>query len=287
MTTNNQTNLACRVFKEQIKLINQLPEQERPIVLYLALQSGLNQIENQFEYQNDNQIDNQIENAYVSVSVSVSDSYYMNQISNMGKCILELLSKNIIWKEFSNNYGGRRARSGRKSKNQPVIPQANLSVSEKPKDKTISLGELGNVKLTQEQYNILKEKYSAPVLNFAIDKLDTWLGTTGTKHNTKNHYAYFKANSWVWEGAPTEEQVVAEQEHIEDSKKTEEFYDQARQLKDKLERDGVIDIGNGVYNATIELLRSYRAKKNPDATLADIENDIGYDKVKQYIERRI
>ena len=286
MTTNNQTNVAIRIFKEQFDIIKNLPEQDRALVLYATVLNAFIQFENQTDYQNENQNGNQIDN---------QDYLYLNHISEsisgISNNILVMFNKTIRAREFSDNYGGRRKNAGRKSKNPPVIPQANLSdnlsVSEKPKDKTISLGELGNVKLTQEQYNILKEKYSAPVLNFSIDKLDTWLGTTATKHNTKNHYAYFKANSWVWEGAPTEEQVVAEQEHIEDSKKTEEFYDQARQLKDKLERDGVIDIGNGVYNATIELLRNYRSKKNPNATLADIENDIGYDKVKQYIERRI
>ena len=114
MENSKQTNIACRVFKEQFKLIDQLAEQERPIVLYLAMKRGLNQIENQFEYQNDNQIENQNENAYVSVSDS--ESSYLNHISDIGKCILELLSKNIIWKEFSNNYGGKRVKSGRKTK---------------------------------------------------------------------------------------------------------------------------------------------------------------------------
>lgn len=95
-------NIACRLFKEQIKLINQLPEKERPLVLYLAINHSFNQIENQIENQN--------ENAYVS------ESLYLNQLSDISKCVLELLKKNIVCKEFSNNYGGKRDNAGRKGK---------------------------------------------------------------------------------------------------------------------------------------------------------------------------
>jgi hypothetical protein len=65
------------------------------------------------------------------------------------------------------------------------------------KEKVSKFGELGFVRLTDEQHTTLKEKY--PNLDDAIEVLDTWLGTTGSKHRNKNHYAYFKANSWVWE----------------------------------------------------------------------------------------
>ena len=88
-------NFACRVFKEQIELILQLPENERAEVLYKAILYGFNQIDCQF--------DNQNESAYVSVSDSVS--ILSNKIFN-------LLRKNITWKEFSNNYGGKRANAG-------------------------------------------------------------------------------------------------------------------------------------------------------------------------------
>ena len=90
-------NMACRIFKEQIELIQQLPENERAEVLYKAILCSLNQIENQNEKQN--------ESAYVSVSVSVS------VLSNI---VYELLRKNIQWKEFSNNYGGKRIGAGKK-----------------------------------------------------------------------------------------------------------------------------------------------------------------------------
>ena len=102
---SNQKNICCRVFKEQFELIRQLPESERGYVLYQALNNAFNQFENQ----NDNQIEIQNENAYISVSVSISE---------LGKCILNLLSKNIVCKEFSSNYGGARTGAGRKSGNQ-------------------------------------------------------------------------------------------------------------------------------------------------------------------------
>jgi hypothetical protein len=63
-------------------------------------------------------------------------------------------------------------------------------------EKYIYLGELKNVKLTQEEYDKLQEKYTN--LGEAIEKLDTWLGTSGSKNKGKDHYAYFKENSWVW-----------------------------------------------------------------------------------------
>ena len=58
-------------------------------------------------------------------------------------------------------------------------------------------GELNNVRLTEEQYLSLKEKHSN--IDDAIEVVDTWLGTSGSKNRNKNHYAYFKSNSWVWD----------------------------------------------------------------------------------------
>ena len=58
-------------------------------------------------------------------------------------------------------------------------------------------GELKNVCLKQEDYEKLLSVH--PNLNEAIEVLDTWLGTSGSKNKNKNHYAYFKSNSWVWD----------------------------------------------------------------------------------------
>ena len=54
MKTNN---VCCRIYKEQLNLINQLPKKERAIVLLDVVNNAFNQFENQ----NDNQIDNQNE----------------------------------------------------------------------------------------------------------------------------------------------------------------------------------------------------------------------------------
>lgn len=97
-----KNNIACRLFKEQIDLINALPEKERPHVLYAAIMNAFNQFENQFDNQFDNQFENQNENAYISVS-------------DIGNSIIKLLSKNIVVKEFSTNYGGRRPNAGKKA----------------------------------------------------------------------------------------------------------------------------------------------------------------------------
>lgn len=96
-------NIACRIFKEQIDLINQLPEEERPKVLYASVMQAFNQIENQNENQNDNQIANQFHLYLLSVSVS-----------ELGIIIYNILTKNLQCREFSTNYGGARAGAGRK-----------------------------------------------------------------------------------------------------------------------------------------------------------------------------
>jgi hypothetical protein len=100
-------NIACRIFKEQIDLIMQIPEQERAIVLYTAITNAFNQFDNQNENQN--------ENAYISVSVSDSIS-----VSAISRAVLNLLQKNIICKEFSPNYGGKRKGSGRPTKDKSI-----------------------------------------------------------------------------------------------------------------------------------------------------------------------
>lgn len=125
-------NLACRVFAEQLKLINQLPENERAIVLYLAINDSFNRCGYQDGYQLDKQNGYQDgyqnESAYVSVSVSVYES-----LSEISKCVLELLRKNIVFKEFSNNHGGKREGSGSK-KGKPNNPTGKNQWTDKPKE---------------------------------------------------------------------------------------------------------------------------------------------------------
>lgn len=85
----------------------------------------------------------------------------------------------------------------RNQNNQSFLETETETRNGNKKQETEKYGELGYVRLTAEQYATLKEKY--PNLDAAIEVLDTWLGTNGSKHRNKNHYAYFKQNSWVWE----------------------------------------------------------------------------------------
>lgn len=127
-----------------------------------------------------------------------------------------LMMKPII---DSNNQRYENGKKGGRPKNQTITetkPNNNQTITKvepnKDKDKDVDkdkdkkemvkekvsrFGELGFVRLTNEQHTTLKEKH--PNLDGAIEILDTWLGTTGSKHRNKNHYAYFKQNSWVWE----------------------------------------------------------------------------------------
>ena len=230
----------------------------------------------------------------------------------------------IDFKEFD-NWGGKREGAGRPKKNQidnqneiqvenrdenhldnQVGNQDANQVADKDKDigkdinnntrgdskggdKNLSLGELGLVRLTQEQYNQLKERYGQENLHIAIEKLDTWLGTTGTKHNLQNHYAYFKSNSWVWgdmrELTPEDRERAKEQ--AESQRRSEEFHKQAESVIERLQADKVYLFPNDIREICLDLLRKYREKKKqPDATLADLEKSIGYDKLKKYIQKR-
>lgn len=104
----------------------------------------------------------------------------------------------------------------------PIKEKFNTPIKEKFKDNNtyinntlnntynnyIYVGELKNVKLTQEEYDKLRFKYSN--LDEAIEKLDTWLGTSGSKNKNKDHYAYFKENSWVWDNIKKQKNEVKE-----------------------------------------------------------------------------
>lgn len=147
------------------------------------------------------------------------------------KCILkyqngeDIDSQNPIWlfiksklDEFNNKYAnisesrrnaGVKGGLAKASKCQQKLANdskskqnlANVAIKENKikQNKTKQYGELGNVNLTEEEYEALKANHSN--LDNAIEVLDTWLGTSGSKNKGKNHYAYFKSNSWVWERA--------------------------------------------------------------------------------------
>lgn len=208
-------NIACRIFKEQIELLKSLPNQEEAKeVLYRAVMTSYNQFENQNENQN--------ENAYISLSL----------LSNN---IFKLLSKNIVFKEYNNNYGGKRENSGRKKIDKPDMIKEITNDNKKTKEnKNNNYGELGNVKLTEEQYKILSDKYTN--LDLAIEKLDTWLGTSGSKNKNKNHFAYFKSNSWVWENLKEKAENISYTSSVQD-KEREHFYKLAELTRKKIEED--------------------------------------------------
>lgn len=132
--------------------------------------------------------------------------------------LIDLLLSSLIDEKTFANWGGSRENSGRKTnKNNNINQDEKIKLiksscfnqvvdKDKDKDKDIErdkdkiknnrYGECKNVLLTEEQYNKLLAENDN--LDLAIEKLDTWLGTSGGKNRNKNHYAYFKSNSWVW-----------------------------------------------------------------------------------------
>ena len=56
----DEKNISCNVFLEQIELLNQLPMSERGSVIYMALLKAFGRVSNQVENQDDNQLENQL-----------------------------------------------------------------------------------------------------------------------------------------------------------------------------------------------------------------------------------
>ena len=138
-----KNNVCCRIFKEQIDLINQLPEEERGAVLLSAINKAFFHLENQVDNQDVNQDDGHL----LRYSVSVS-----NSLSNISKAVLSVLEKSIRCTEFNANWGGKRYGSGRKSKEKGINPTI-LSLFA---DLVISCFEPGVV--TEEQKQIFMER---------------------------------------------------------------------------------------------------------------------------------
>lgn len=203
-----KNNIACRIFSEQLNLINQLPEKERANVLYAVINTvfsdfekqNADQFDDQIDRQFDDQIDNQIggqfdkqnANTYISISTSISKS--ISKMSVLSKTVYELLCKNIVVKEYSNNYGGvrdsRKKVKVEKEKPEPKIESKTETVAKK------SYGEASTVKLTDEEYQKLKDSYKdEKLLNIGIDILDRYLSCSGKKY--KSHYAVMRVGGWV------------------------------------------------------------------------------------------
>ena len=88
------------------------------------------------------------------------------------------------------------------------------------KEKNKRYGECQNVILTEDQFNKLSAEHNN--LNEAIEKLDTWLGTSGGKNKNKNHYPYFKSNSWVWENLKEDEKKYDPEIFIDEKTRIDE-----------------------------------------------------------------
>ena len=103
-------NIVCNIYKEQFDLINELPEEERLKVLYLAVLNAF--MENE-EIIKINQVENQVDYTYISNSIYIS-------LSNYSKKLIKLLYKTINCKKYK-NWGGKRKSAGRKKKEENKI----------------------------------------------------------------------------------------------------------------------------------------------------------------------
>lgn len=154
--TNNSENIVCNIYKEQFDLINQLPEQERLKVLYLAV---LNAFCKEEENNKKNQVENQVDYTYISISTSI-----YNSLSNYSKVLIKLLDKTLICKNYK-NWGGKRNKAGRPKKEESIPDNQQL------------YGEYNNVCLTGEQYSkLLGICASQKLLDSLIDDLSKNIG---------------------------------------------------------------------------------------------------------------
>lgn len=165
------SNIACRIFKEQIDLLLSLPDQnEAKEVLYQALTQTCNHFDNQIENQNEIQDENQNDN---------QDYLYLNHISVLSNNIFKILLKSIKWREFSDNFGGKRENAGRKAKGKDKdnlsIPQVNLKDNSlKDKDKN-------------------KDKNNIPTL----DDVKSYAQARNRLDLAEKFYDFFNATDWV------------------------------------------------------------------------------------------
>lgn len=173
---------------------------------------------------------------------AIIDKVFYDKFTSQNDSLIDTLLESLTDVKSFSNWGGSRENSGRKSSNNNNINQdektkliksscVNQVVDkdkeiDKDKIKNNRYGECKNVLLTEEQYKNLSELDN---FDLALEKLDTWLGTSGSKNRNKNHYAYFKSNSWVWKDlkpkqTETEETVFID-EHTQIDETMPEFND--------------------------------------------------------------
>jgi hypothetical protein len=161
-------------------------------------------------------------------SLSTKDGYcyasnkYFANLYNVSTTTISLLIKNLVdkgyveseiiykegTKEILNRYLTILNDPIKEKFNTPIkekfkdnnnLTDSNNNITYSNKNELLSFGELSRVKLTQEEFDKIKQN-KPDLYEKAIDKLDTWLATTTKKVKSGSHYAYFKSNSWVWDG---------------------------------------------------------------------------------------
>lgn len=136
----------------------------------------------------------------------VSISKWIKQLVDFGYISSEIIYKDGT-KEILNRYITILKYPIKEKFNTPIkekfkdnnnLTDSNNNITYSNKKELLSFGELSRVKLTQEEFDKIKQN-KPDLYEKAIDKLDTWLATTTKKVKAGSHYAYFKSNSWVWD----------------------------------------------------------------------------------------
>ena len=186
---NDDKNISCNIFLEQLDLINQLPETERGNVLYLAVLKAFsrlekNQLANQDESQDEVQLESQLEHIYISISKSI-------YLSNLSISILNLLNKTIGCKVYNKNWGGART----KTKNIQLENQdenQNESQDENQDDKKEKFEKEINILCFLNQ--VAKRQFKTSNKSY-ITKVNKWLKEY-TQEEIQNMITY-KTKEWL------------------------------------------------------------------------------------------
>ena len=166
-----------------------------------------------------------ISNLCAKIGYCYASNKYFADILELDECVIskkikKLVDKGYIFTEYKKRGCEVLERKLRLSKITTDDCQKNQStIVKKDKENNISInnniykniytekkelskyGEFKNVCLEEEYYQKLKTSLGEKKLNYAIEKLDAWLDNPKQKSKRNaNHRAYFKSNSWVWEG---------------------------------------------------------------------------------------
>lgn len=154
--------------------INMLPEEERANACYEFCKFGVTG-----EIPKDKSL------AMFCVGVSASVQKYQGR---GGPRVGAGRPKNQNNQNNQNNQKNQNEQTETKTKTETKT-ESNINIYKK------SYGEFGKVKLTDPEYEKLKESYGKD-LDIAIGILDDYLASKGKKYSS--HYAVMKKNGWVW-----------------------------------------------------------------------------------------